>query len=347
MKNSHRLHGAKLAPRGITLVLAFAAAASSADAQQRNRDDESPIVLKTLGSFFVGGTKTLIQFSAGPANNRPGHIMKDAMYVQYKIPMGRLKPNVVLWSGGCHVGTSFETTPDGREGWELMFVRAGYPTYVVDATWRGRSQISQNDIQAVRNLAADPTTLPRTLTCDEELAAPPTPLGTGFRLYGSNFPIQALDQYLSQMVPDFFFSAQNGFVPNKHALIELLEKIGPSIVLAHSQGGSSVYPTVIERPDLFRAYLAVEALGSCGLITDTYPNVPTLIVSGDRLDPSRPYPFGLAGCRTKAATRPNMTVWYLPEDLGIHGNSHMMMMDTNNEEVFQVLEGWIRRHVPR
>jgi hypothetical protein len=87
-----------------------------------------------------------------------------------------------------------------QEGWELMFVRAGYPTYVVDATWRGRSQFSQNDMQAVRNSAAAPSTLPRTLTCDEELAAPRAPLGTGFRLYGSNFPIEALDQYLSQMV---------------------------------------------------------------------------------------------------------------------------------------------------
>jgi len=225
-----------------------------------------------------------------------------------------------------------------------MFVRAGYPTYVVDATWRGRSQFSQNDMQAVRNGAAPITTIPRTLTCDEELAAPATPLGAGFRLYGSNFPIAALDQYLSQLVPDYFFSTQNGFGPNKHALIALLEKIGPSVVLAHSQGGSSVYPTVIERPDLFKAYLAVEALGSCGSITATYPNVPTLIVSGDQLDRSRPKPFGLDGCKTKAVDHPNMTVWWLP-DLGLNGNSHMMMMDTNNDEVFRVIEGYIQTHV--
>ena len=302
-----------------------------------------PLVLKDEGSFFVGGTKTLIQYSAGPAVNRPGHIMKDAMYVQFKIPVGARKPNVVLWSGGCHVGTSFQMTPDGREGWEHMFVRAGYPTYVVDATWRGRSQFSQNDMQAVRNGAADPTTLPRTLTCDEELAAPPTPLGAGFRLYGSNFPIAFLDQYLSQLVPDYFFSTQNGPAPNEHALIALLEKIGPSVVLAHSQGGSSVYPTVIARPDLFKAYVAVECLGSCGAITDTYPNVPTLIVSGDQLDRSRPKPFGLDGCKVKAQTHPNMTVWWLP-DLGINRNSHMMMLDTNNAQVFGVIEDWITSH---
>jgi hypothetical protein len=321
------------------------AAAQQQGGQRQEGENDQPLVLKAEGSFFVGGTKTLIQYSAGPAANRPGHIMKDAMYVQYKIPQGsKKKPNIVLWSGGCHVGTSFETTPDGREGWEHMFVRAGYPTYVVDATWRGRSQFSQNDMQAVRNGAANPSTLPRTLTCDEELAAPPAPLGAGFRLYGSHFPIAALDQYLSQLVPDYFFSTQNGFAPNKHALIALLEKIGPSVVLAHSQGGSSVYPTVIERPDLFKAYLAVEALGSCGSITATYPNVPTLIVSGDQLDRTRPKPFGLDGCKVKAETHPNMTVWWLP-DLGLNGNSHMMMMDTNNDEVFRVLEGYIQSHV--
>jgi hypothetical protein len=327
------------------VVFGLSLPAGWAAAQGRGvTNPKSPLVLQDVGSFFVGGTKTLIQYSSGPANNRPGHIMKDAMYVQYKIPAGaKTKPNVILWSGGCHVGTSFETTPDGREGWELMFVRAGYPTYVVDATWRGRSQFSQNDMQAVRNGAALPSTLPRTLTCDEEQAAPPAPLGAGFRLYGSNFPIDHLDQYLSQLVPDYFFSTQNGFVPNKHALIALLEKIGPSVVLAHSQGGSSVYPTVIERPDLFKAYLAVEALGSCGSINDAYPNVPTLIVSGDQLDRSRPAPFGLAGCKTKAETHINMTVWWLPE-LGINGNSHMMMLDTNNGQFFDVLEGWIQTH---
>jgi hypothetical protein len=109
-----------------TLALLAATAARSDDAS----DDggRAPLVLRDEGSFFVGGTRTLIQYSAGPAINRPGHIMKDAMYVQFKIPLARHdppKPNVVLWSGGCHVGTEFQTTPDGREGWEHMFVRAG------------------------------------------------------------------------------------------------------------------------------------------------------------------------------------------------------------------------------
>lgn len=340
----------KLLSAAVLAAMAATAAGAHGNDNDNKKNKPQPLVLEDEGSFFVGGTKTLIQHSAGPAANRPGHIMKDTMYVRYMIPpqdddKKKRKPNVVLWSGGCHVGTSFETTPDGRMGWFQMFVRAGYPTYVVDATWRGRSPISQEDIQAVRNGDAAPSTLPQTLTCDQELAAPPTPLGGGFRLYNSNFPIAALDQYLSQAVPDFFFSAQNGPAPNVRALTALLEKIGPSVVLAHSQGGLSVYPTVIARPDLFKAYLAVEALGSCTAITNTYPkSVPTLVLAGDQLDRSQPKPFGLDACYTTAQTHSNMTVWWLP-DLGLNKSSHMMMLDKNNDQVFKILDKYIAKNV--
>src|SRR3989442_1522154 len=74
-----------------------------------------------------------------------------------------------------------------------------------------------------------------------------------------------------------------------------------------------------------------------------YPNPPTLILSGDHLDRTRPKPFGLDGCKITAQTPPNMTVWWLP-DLGINGNSHMMAMDTNNRQVFEVIKDWIETH---
>jgi hypothetical protein len=91
--------------------------------------------------------------------------------------------------------------------------------------------------------------------------------------------------------------------------------------------------------------LAVEALGSCTAIKDTYPtNVPTLIVAGDQLDRTKPKPFGMDACFTTAQTHSNMTVWWLP-NLGINGNSHMMMLDKNNEQVWKVLEKYIDKTV--
>jgi hypothetical protein len=301
------------------------------------------ITLKSTGSFFAGGQRTRIEHSGGAGRGRPGTIWDGGIYVRYMIPAtARVKAPVVMWSGGCHTGKSFETTPDGREGWDLIFVRAGHPVYVVDATYRGRSPINQESVSAVRAGAAPPATLPDLLTCDEELAA------GGFRLRNSNFPIEALDQYLAQLVPDWFFSEQNGPGPNSRALIALLERIGPAVVLAHSQGGLTVYPTLIARPDLFRAYVAVEALGSCTAITTAgaaFPSsVPVLVMSGDPIDPKAPPPFGIDGCKELAAKAPRLplTVDYLP-DAGIRGNSHMMMLDRNNKAIADRIMGWIDR----
>lgn len=329
------------------LLIALCLTVTAGAAAPVNAHKQKPLLLKAHGSFYAGGERTAIQFSAF-GGERPGHIMANAMYVEYMIPPNSHgKPPVVMWSGGCHTGKSFETTPDGREGWQTIFVRAGYPVYVVDATWRGRSAISQNDIQGVRRGELPPETLPVMLTCDEELAAPAV---GGFRLYNSNFPVEALDEYLSQLVPDFFFSEQNGPPPNVTAFTALLEEIGPAVVLAHSQGGLTAYPTLIERPDLFNAYVAVEALGSCDAITeagDEFPqDVPVLLMSGDPIDPSVEPPFGIDQCKIVAKQNPelDLTVDWLIE-AGIFGNSHMMMMDTNNKQIAHRIMRWIDRNV--
>jgi hypothetical protein len=39
------------------------------------------------------------------------------------------------------------------------------------------------------------------------------------------------------------------------------------------------------------------------------------------------------------------TVFVLPDN-GIIGNTHMMMMDNNNEEIADLIETWIQNHVP-
>ena len=109
----------------------------------------------------------------------------------------------------------------------------------------------------------------------------------------------------------------------------------------------TVYPTLIARPDLFRAYVAVEALGSCTAISAAgakFPSVPVLVMSGDPIAPEAPPPFGIDGCKAVAAKSAQLalTVDYLP-DAGIRGNSHMMMLDRNNKQIADRIMGWIDR----
>ena len=49
------------------------------------------------------------------------------------------RPPLVLIHGCCLTGKTWETTPDGRMGWDEYLVRRGFPTYVIDQAWRGRS----------------------------------------------------------------------------------------------------------------------------------------------------------------------------------------------------------------
>ena len=66
----------------------------------------------------------------------------------------------MLVHGSNHTGMTYETTPDGREGWATWFVRQGHPVYVVDHSGRGRSGFNPTPVNAVRDGGADPKTLP-------------------------------------------------------------------------------------------------------------------------------------------------------------------------------------------
>src|SRR5688572_30282797 len=114
---------------------------------------KSPLVLKAQGSFFVGG-ETVEQNhvelgSFGPA----GHITVNQMYVRYMIPQRDRKVPVVMIHGMTHTGKAWETTPDGRMGWDEYFVRKGHAVYVPDQISRGRSGFNQavfNNVQIGR-----------------------------------------------------------------------------------------------------------------------------------------------------------------------------------------------------
>ena len=72
-----------------------------------------------------------------------GQYMVEQMYVQYFLPKNKKgKLPLLLWHGGGLTGVTYESTPDGREGWTNFFIRKGWDTYVSDAVERGRSGLS-------------------------------------------------------------------------------------------------------------------------------------------------------------------------------------------------------------
>src|SRR5207248_7442146 len=79
---------------------------------------------------------------------------------------------------------------------------------------------------------------------------------------GVQFPVQALDQYVSPLVPHTETTLAGGGANTVKALAALLAKIGPAIVMVHSQSGNYGLDLIRQRADKVRAFIDVE--GNCG-----------------------------------------------------------------------------------
>ena len=96
---------------------------------------DEPLTLRGMGSFHVGGriaevsgkeVREIQRVIGGPKSKLDpnGQFMAEQMYVQYFLPQTRKgKYPLLMWHGGGLTGVTYESTPDGREGWLNMFVR--------------------------------------------------------------------------------------------------------------------------------------------------------------------------------------------------------------------------------
>jgi hypothetical protein len=314
--------------------------------------------LEDEGGFFVNAKKVSSAYpgaslATGPA--APGSITINQMYVHYRIPAGPKGVPLVLVHGSNHTGMTYETTPDGREGWATWFVRQGYPVYVVDHSGRGRSGFNPTPINAVRDGGADPKSVPTLFIGTLERAWSNFRFGPEYPKPFSNlqFPLEALDQYLAQLVPNTETTLEGGGANTIDALAALLDKIGPAVIMVHSQSGVYGLDVVRRRPDKVRALVSIE--GGCETLTQDdvgkfFAKVPFTSVWGDNSvgansvngDQRR------SGCQ-KAVSLINggggRATFLLLPDNGIPGNSHMMMMDKNNLQIAGLIRKWIGEQV--
>ena len=206
------------------------------------------------GYFFVGG---------GYVKDPKGQpLMARQMYVEYMMPARRLHPHpIVMIHGAAQTGSNFTGTPDGRKGWAQYFVEQGYAVYVVDQPARGRSAY----LDEVGPLTRFPASqIEERFTASEQFTTwlhvwPQAKLhtqwpGTGRR----GDPI--FDQFYASQVQ---YISNNAITQqlNRDAGAALLDKIGPAIVLTHSQSGAIGWAIADARPKLVKAVLAMEPSG--------------------------------------------------------------------------------------
>ena len=312
-----------------------------------------PLELQDEGSFFINGKQVQSSHPGTSAFSapQPGTITINQMYVQYRIPKTITGPAIVMVHGSGHTGATYETTPDGREGWATYFARKGFPVYVIDHSGRGRSGFNPTVFNRTRAGDADAKSLPDIQIAPRERAwyffrigaTYPTPFP------GSQFPVEAFDNYTAQLVPNAEATLEGGGANTVAALGALLDKIGPAVVMVHSQSGAYGMDLIRARPARLRALINVE--GNCTPvkpeeITTTFAKVPVLSLWGDNSE-GAPGPNGNErrnGCvgTVEAIKAAGGTARFLllPE-AGHKGNSHMLMMDRNNIAIADLLIGWI------
>jgi pimeloyl-ACP methyl ester carboxylesterase len=333
----------------LAVALGAALPAASQDGRHRGKQRKAPLVLKAQGSFYVGGEIKFSEANYGAPSPPfgPGDISINHTYVQYQIPLKRkYRYPVIMVHGGGHTGKTYETTPDGREGWFSSFTRRGFSPYVIDDPNRGRACCEPTQIHLVKLGLADASTLPLTSIYSKQTA------WTGFRFGpeyptphpGVLFPLEAIDQYAAQWVLTYRDPPEIDKITA--GIVAVLDYVGPAILMTHSQSGTPGRRAAVQRPELVKGIVAVEggaAFPDGSPEQQILATIPLLQVEGDfQTDSAQALRKGITAALQDLGG--DATTIYLPE-IGIAGNTHMMMMDENNEEVADVIEDWIKEHV--
>ena len=124
----------------VALVVLALVAVASALAQDTNKLAE-PLMIQAQGSFMVGGTVITNSGTYDSTNRSPAGqtLHGDHAYVFYQVPAHARRLPLVLWHGIGQFSKTWETTPDGREGFQNIFLHRRFPVYVIDQPRRGRS----------------------------------------------------------------------------------------------------------------------------------------------------------------------------------------------------------------
>jgi len=344
----------------VGFAAALIASAAASGSAQSKVDLKKPLVLASQGSLFVGGEKKALP--PPPAGGRggfgTGDVTVNQMYVQYQIPPngGRHIP-VVMVHGCCLSSKTWETTPDGRMGWDEYFVRRERSVYLADQVSRARSGFDASTINAVKAATQPPSALPNILAASHQVA------WTVFRFgptYGTafpdgQFPIEAVDELYKQMIPDL-----NALLPSPNPtwknMAALAVQLKGAILMGHSESGFFPQQAALLDPAGIRGMISIEM--PCPDLNAqqiaTLAKIPTLVMFGDHLGDVKGGPANWAqsldSCEKYVQqvkdAKGDAVMMYLPK-MGIKGNSHMLMQDRNSLQLADLIIDWIDKHVEK
>lgn len=327
---------------------------------------DHPVTIADQGSFMAGG-KTITApgtYKDEQPTNFDGETLHgDAAYVFWQKPVKAHKNALVFLHGYGQSGKTWETTPDGRDGFQNIFLEKGWKTYIVDEPRRGRG--GQSTVPA--ELKATP---------QDQLWYDNFRIGQYPNVY-KNAAVpkdeESRSQFFHQMVPDTGAFDQNVVAD---AMDAVMNRSGDGVLITHSAGGGPGWLTAIKNSHV-KGVIALEPgtfpfpegeVPATEKTSSPFPapgmsvskedfmkltKIPIVVYFGDNI-PTGDKPvanWGLDNWRvrlnlarkweqTMKKYGGDVQVIYLP-DIGIKGNTHFMMADLNNKEVASEMSRWM------
>jgi hypothetical protein len=346
-------------------LLVSATVMSGVNAMAEESAKPTPLAIQEQGSFAVGGTVITSPGTFDPYKPTPeGQAFHgDHAYVFYQIPVNARKLPLVMWHGAGQFSKSWETTSDGREGYQNIFLRRGFGVYLIDQPRRGNA--GRSTVQA----AITPTP-------DEQVWFDTFRIGVWPKYFPgvqlSRDP-EALNQFFRSMTPN---TGPFDVEVITNAVSALFDKIGPAILVTHSQSGGPGWVTAIKNRNV-RAIVAYEPGSNFvfpeGEVPAPMPSsngtlegiamplsdfmqltkIPIIIYFGDNI-PEQPTAspgednwrvrLAMARLWRDAVNRRggDVTLVHLPE-IGIHGNTHFLFSDLNNVQIADLMSEFLKK----
>lgn len=322
-----------------------------------------PLMIQSQGSFAVGGRVITHPGVYEPLSGKPdGQTLHgDHAYVAYQVPVSPRPHPIVFLHGNGQFAKTWESTPDGREGFNNLFLRRRWPVYLVDQPRRGRAGRSAEPMQLMA-------------ATDDQSNFNTFRVGIWPNFFpGVQFPSDAasLDQYFRQMTPN---TGPWSLDLVSDAMAALFDQIGPAVLVTHSQGGGSGWFTGMKSANV-RAIVswepgsnyvfpegevpaampssagALEALGVPLADFQKLTRIPIVIYYGDFI-PEEPVAnpgqdawrvrLAMARLWVAAINRHggDATLVHLPA-IGIHGNTHFPFSDLNNLQMADLMSEFL------
>jgi pimeloyl-ACP methyl ester carboxylesterase len=340
---------------------------------------KKPLLIEEQGSFAVGGAtlKHPGTFSDTHFLDPEGQIAYgDHAYVFYQKPVDARKYPVIFQHGGAQCKRTWETTPDGREGFQNLFLRRGFSVYLVDQPRIGEAGLSLEAAGPSNPYAKNPLYADKTMymlcRCGTFDGDKPVPFPNSAMAGDA----ETYNQFQRSWTP---YEGELNDEVSANALAALAEKIGPSILVTHSMGGSVGWRTPF-RTDNIKAIIAYEPGGSPfvfpeGEVPEPVPTtyapvkaqaqavpmkeflkltrIPMILYYGDNIAEGPSKEIGPDKWRSEFAMAKAFVAcvnWHggkaeivhLP-DIGIYGNTHFIMGDKNNVQIADIAQEWLKK----